>query len=68
MTLDKSILEALARVKRSEPSFIEWLQSRYNEYCKTVATAEDPQLGWTQGRMQEIAQIIDTMSRAEKAN
>lgn len=68
MTLDKSTLEALARVKRNEPSFIEWLQSRYSEYCKSVAAAEGVQIGWTQGRMQEILQIIDVMTRAEKAN
>ena len=61
-------LEALARIKRGEPSFIEWLKSRYDEYCKSIAAAEGVQIGWTQGRMQEILQIIDTMTRAEKSN
>jgi hypothetical protein len=68
MNPDKMTLEALARIKRSEPSFIEWLKSRYDEYCKNVSSAEGVQLGWTQGRMQEISQIIDIMTRAEKSN
>jgi hypothetical protein len=66
MLIDKPILEALARIKRSEPSFVAWLESRYAEYCKTIAAADDPQLRWVQGRMQELQQIIDTMDKADK--
>jgi hypothetical protein len=68
MNPDKITSEALARIKRSEPSFITWLESRYAEYCKSIATMDGTQLHWVQGRMQELQQIIDTMTKVEKIN
>lgn len=66
MNPDKKTLEALARVRRAEPVFTEWLESRYGEYCKNIANTEGPQLHWLQGRMQELTQIIDVMDKAAK--
>lgn len=66
MNPDRITLEALARIKRTEPSFYEWLKNRHSEYCKNISEIDGTALHWMQGRMQEIKQIIDTMERAEK--
>lgn len=67
MNPTKSQLEALGRVKRGEPTFVEWLQARYSEYSSTVAgISDDVHLRWHQGKMQELNEIIGILSKAEK--
>ncbi len=67
MNPTKSQLEAMGRVRRGEPTFVEWLQSRLSEYSSTVAgVADDTQLRWHQGKMQELKEIISLLDKAEK--
>lgn len=67
MNPDKKTLEALARVKRNEPAFTDWLSSRYMEYCSRIGDVQDEvQLRWMQGQMRELAQIVELLEKAAK--
>lgn len=67
MNPTKSQLEAMGRVKRGEPIFVEWLQSRFEEYSDNLALVDDiTYVRWHQGRMQELKEILSLLDKASK--
>jgi ATP-dependent protease HslVU (ClpYQ) peptidase subunit len=65
MKLDKTVLEALARLKSAEPKLIEWLNSRLESHTVQLVNQKD-EVGvrWAQGRVQETAEIIQLINNA----
>jgi hypothetical protein len=65
MKIDIKVVEALARLKSSEPVFIEWLQERLNKHHKDITTMEkEVHVRWSQGRAQELSDLIDNIKGA----
>jgi hypothetical protein len=60
----KEILEALVRIKGSEPKLVEWLQERLEAHKHALVSIDDQAFRVAQGRAKEVASIIETIQQA----
>lgn len=62
---EAEILEALLRMRSSEPKVVEWLQSRLAHNEKLAANLDDhTALRQAQGRAKEVGDILDLIQQA----
>jgi hypothetical protein len=65
MNPDKMTLEAMGRVYRTEPAFVAYLEVQLDDFRKHVSRVADAEtLRWTQGRMQQLEDLLADLKRA----
>lgn len=65
MKIETPVLEALARLKSSEPRLVEWLEQRAQRHIiQMVNQTDDVAMRMAQGRVQEVTEILDIIKDA----
>lgn len=59
------VLEACARLQASEPRFMEYLETRLQDYHSDMVKQQDEVLmRWAQGRAQELEDLIKLLKQS----
>lgn len=67
MKIETPVLQSLARINANEPKFVEWLQSKVNQYgVDGLRQRDDVTLRNIQGRGQELLEIVELLKTANE--